>query len=377
MFTSPPPTNPRSSNPSNTDRLSKQIKGTPDKLRNVPKAHSPFNSLSNENSSKTQSRFPLTGSYGAIISINGDNEEKAKHHRVQPNGSGFHEKSTKNIILRPNEPEKRIRNDTSSMNNLFQQEQQHLANCVRLIAADMKEFEKEPSSNVDRLPTPPNSAPILRINPHSSIIPNQEVFRGTCADETSRLNLSPVKFPSQPLDLSTLSSSARMFSSELSKPNSSPNKKLQNAQGKVKRKRIRKQTEPMSMSIMPMTPMPHTSKDDDTDEPKEPSTDSGTFSSGGSERSLTVPKKRKRNSKTKQTDSSSQQTFSPISAGNHHNILSSLPSLVPIPPQNLSKEFINWCLSIECLSMPTPSDMSMSNAHKKLTLSHLVSKKKP
>jgi hypothetical protein len=218
----------------------------------------------------------------------------------------------------------------------------------------MEEFEKEPSSNVDRLPTPPNSVPILRINPHSSIIPNQEVFRGTCADDTSRLNLSPIKFPSQPLDLSTLSSSAGMLSSEVSKSNNSQNKKLQNAQGKVKRKRIRKQTEPVSMSIMPMTPMPHISKDDDTEEPKEPSTDSGTFSSGGSERSLTVPKKRKRNSKTKQTDSSSQQTVNPISAGNHHNILSSLPSLVPIPPQNLSKE---------SLSMPTLIDMSMSNAH--------------
>jgi hypothetical protein len=85
----------------------------------------------------------------------------------------------------------------------------------------MEEFETEPKSATKPLPSPiPMS--FTNLNPHASMIPNQEVFRGTCADEHFGLNGSPISgtgvisFPSQPLDLSALSTSV-VLPSQLSK----------------------------------------------------------------------------------------------------------------------------------------------------------------
>jgi hypothetical protein len=249
-------------------------------------------------------------------------------------------------MLKPKESEKK-----SSTNHIFQQEQQHLANCVRLIAADMEEFEKEPVRNAHSLSSSNYVPTIVSLNPHAIMIPNQEVFRGTCADERIGLNINQIKFPSQPLDLSTLSTSVEGVSPRLSKQNTPQSKKLQNQQGKIKRKRARKQTDPSSMNIMPMTPMPHTTKDHGIEEENDPSVDSGLGSnSSASERSIT-PKKRKRTPKPKDNDALSQNIICPSSVESHHK-LSPPPSLLPILPSNYSRD---------CLSMPILSNIATSN----------------
>ena len=328
-------------------------------MRNIQKAQIPFKNITSDSTPQGHSRFPLTGSYGGIISTNSDCLEKEIIQHVSTDDSGFISRQSsrdsgelsRSGMLQPNQPAKK-----SSMNHMFQKEQQHLANCVRLIAADMEEFEKEPDHKTDSL-SPSKYVPnIVSVNPHSSMIPNQEVFRGTCADERimdRRLNMNLIKFPSQPLDLSTLSTSTGMVSSGASQQITSQTKKLQNQQGKVKRKRARKQTEPSSMNIIPMTPMPHTTKTSEMEEEKDPSVDSGLGSnSSASERSIT-PKKRKRTPKLKVKDTLSENIITPTSVESHH-ILSSPPSLLPINPSNFSRDY---------LSMPILNDMATSNTN--------------
>jgi hypothetical protein len=218
----------------------------------------------------------------------------------------------------------------------------------------MEEFEKEPDHKANSLSPPQYVPTIVSVNPHANMIPNQEIFRGTCADERIGLNINSIKFPTQPLDLSTLSTSAGIVSNKfITKQITSQPKKLQNQEGKIKRKRARKQTEPSSMNIMPMTPMPHTTKTSDMEEEKDPSVDSGLGSnSSASERSIT-PKKRKRTPKLKVKDTLSENIITPNSVESHHK-LSSPPSLLPINPSNFSRD---------CLSMPVLGDIPTVNTN--------------
>jgi hypothetical protein len=308
---------------------------------------------------QVKSRFPLTGSYGGIININSNGKAQEKEQDSQKDDSGFIEPSTRNIMTKPTEPEKPIGNERAKINNFLQQEQQHLANCVRLIAADMEEFEQEPTSTSKPLPSP-IPVPFMNLNPHGSIIPNQEVFRGTCADATPRLNLNPIprneliRFPSQPLDLSALSTSVVILPSQLPKSRNTQVKKTQNPAGKVKRKRGRKPTESISINIMPMTPMPHTTKDDGMEEERDPSTDSGVgLINEAPEKSVPVPKKRKRNSKPKEKDSSSQIRPGRVNSTDGYQNSPSPTSLVPE---------IHLTSSNRCLSMPIITDAN--DAHK-------------
>jgi hypothetical protein len=320
----------------NVDRLRKSNNSTPEKLTDTssrtmspkPKTATIGEKLRklkgaravNDKPPQVKSRFPLTGSYGGIININSDHRETEKQQDNPMEDSGFTEPSSINIISKPAEPEKPIINKRAAINTFLQQEQQHLANCVRLIAADMEEFETEPKSATKPLPSPiPMSFPNL--NPHGCMIPNQEVFRGTCADEHFGLNGSPISgkgvisFPSQPLDLSSLSTSV-VLPSQLSK---SQVKKLQNQDGKEKRKRVRKPTESISINIMPMTPLPHQTKEDgDGNEIAKTVSRTSTQITGTintltnttPETSTNVPKKRKKNIKTKKNHSASQMTQS-------------------------------------------------------------------
>merc|ERR1719322_1899043 len=212
-----------------------------------------------------------------------------RHPTIIGNDSGYAEQPSRNIILRHNSSEQEIRSKRTGMNNFLQQEQ-HLANCVRLIAADMEEFEKEPETRISTHHVP-NPIPFINMNTHTTMIPNSEIFKGTCADEAFPQNHAPiVKFPSQPLDLSTLSSSAASLSPPPSTSSEILQRRLHSPPEKGKRKRVRKQTEPL-----PMTPMPLMSKDDDGVEDNDPSTDSGiSLNSEGSKRILVAPKKRKR-----------------------------------------------------------------------------------
>merc|ERR1712001_792313 len=103
-------------------------------------------------------------------------------------------------------------------------------------------------------------------------IPNAEVFQGTCADDSWSSQHDVIKFPPHPLDLSSFSAPVVAPFPATSAVNTLPLAKLQ---AQSKRKRIRKPTEAFSMNIMPMTPMPHASKDDDIEKEDDPSMDSG------------------------------------------------------------------------------------------------------
>merc|ERR1719510_2634049 len=371
-FTPPPTSSPKPADVPKNDRFGKLNKTTADGLRNISKANVPFKRKTTDSTPIGHSRFPLTGSYGGIINTNSDGIEKEGIQHVSTDDSGFLSsqssrdmaESSRSVMLQPTKPEKK-----SSMNHMFQQEQQHLANCVRLIAADMEEFEKEPDHKANTLSSPQYVPTIVSVNSHAGMIPNQEVFRGTCADERIGLDINAIKFPSQPLDLSTLSTSAGIVtstgivtsagivnssgivSSALSNQITSLTKKSQNQLGKIKRKRARKQTEPSPMNIMPMTPMPHTSKSCDMGDEKDPSLDSGLGSnSSTSERSIT-PKKRKRAPKQKVKDTLSENSITTNSVESHHN-LGSPPSLLPIIPSNFSRD---------SLSMPILSDIATVN----------------
>ena len=317
----------------------------PNKLNTIQKSQSSVKNLSSEYDSKSQSRFPLTGSYGGIISVNNESKEHEQRPRSMPGSdSGFIEQPSRSVILRHNTPDQEIRNKRPGLNNFLQQEK-HLANCVRLIAADMEEFEREPESHVDSHQHQ-KPVPFFDRNAHTTMIPNAEIFKGTCADDGFGLiNLAPqVKFPSQPLDLSTLPSSAASVSPEPSKLSAPHDSKLQSTQEKGKRKRVRKQTESHVMNIMPMTPMPHMSKDDSVFKENEPSTDSGiVLSSGGSERILVAPKKRKRNYKQKTSDSSSQGAAISYSVEERPKTTSP-PSLIPIYPTRSSSPVLSMPL---------------------------------
>jgi hypothetical protein len=325
------------------------------------KTQDTFKSAAREKQLQVKSRFPLTGSYGGIININSDGIEKEREQDIQKEDSGFIEPACRNIMSKPTEPEKLIVNERAKINNFLQQEQQHLANCVRLIAADMEEFETEPTSTTKPLP-PPIPVPFMNLNPHGSIIPNQEVFRGTCADDAIRLNLNPtprkelIRFPSQPLDLSTLSTSVGIFPLQLSKSGSTQVTKPQSLHGKVKRKRVRKPTESISINFMPMTPMPHTTKDDGVEEERDPSTDSGVgLSNEAPEKLLPVPKKRKRNSKPKERDSTSQLRAGRVNSTDDGYKNSPSPSSL-VPEIHLSS-------SNRCLSMPIITCTDATDAH--------------
>merc|ERR1712018_574668 len=109
--------------------------------------------------------------------------------------------------------------------------------------------------------------------------------------------------------------------------------------------------EPSSMNIIPMTPIPHTTKTSEMEEEKDPSVDSGLGSnSSASERSIT-PKKRKRTPKLKVKDTLPENIITPTSVESHHN-LGSPPSLLPIIPSNFSRD---------TLSMPILSDIATVN----------------
>lgn len=369
-FIQPSPISRQIPNIPSADTLGKQSQTIPEKLRNIQKSQGASKSAPIEKTSQVKSRFPLTGSYGGIINISSTSMDNEKRPQLQKDDSGFMEPSSRNIILKPNETENLNRNERPNMNNFFQQqqhqqqEQQHLANCVRLIAADMEEFEKEPVSTSNPKP-PSNSLPFVSLNSHISMIPNQEVFIGTCADDNFGLRLNPIKFPTQPLDLSTLSNSVVVSPMTIPTSGTTQGKKQENSPVKVKRKRVRKQTEPLpmnTMNLMPMTPMPHTTKYDDMDEEPNPCTDSGMGSivsiRGVNEKALAAPKKRKRTSKPKQKDSHSQMVGSPNSE-NERQKLSSPPPLTPI---------VSGSSPINGLSMPIFSSISTSNTHQNIEI---------
>ena len=284
----------------------------------------------------TTSRFPLTGSYGGIINMNSNNT--AKEVRNEENGG-------------------------QNIKSFLQNEQQQLANCVQLIAADMVEFEKEPLSNLNHAPTTNKSARFSRSEQDKSFIPNAEVFQGTCADDSWSGQHDVIKFPTQPLDLSSFSAPAVAPFSSNSEVNTLPLAKLQ---AQAKRKRIRKPTEAFSMNIMPMTPMPHASKDDDIEKEEDPSIDSGIdLVSLPVEKSQQAPKKRRRNVKPRSNEELTPRLGSPKSLDGRRN-LPSPPPLTPIRPQSSSGSF---------LSMPILSDMPSFRPHYEIASDRIDIKK--
>lgn len=284
----------------------------------------------------TTSRFPLTGSYGGIINMNSNNT--AKEARNEENGG-------------------------QNIKSFLQNEQQQLANCVQLIAADMVEFEKEPLSNLNHAPTTNKSARFSRSEQDKSFIPNAEVFQGTCADDSWSGQHDVIKFPTQPLDLSSFSAPAVAPFSSNSEVNTLPLAKLQ---AQAKRKRIRKPTEAFSMNIMPMTPMPHASKDDDIEKEEDPSIDSGIdLVSMPVEKSQQAPKKRRRNVKPRSNEELTPRLGSPKSLDGRRN-LPSPPPLTPIRPQSSSGSF---------LSMPILSDMPSFRPHYEIASDRIDIKK--
>ena len=345
-FTPPPRIDVRTAELSKSETINRPCRSMPSKLKTNQKSHVSKKDLPNEDDSKNQSRFPLTGSYGGIISVNNESMVHDRHPTIIGNDSGYTEQPTRNIILRHNTSEQEIRSKRPGMNNFLQQEQ-HLANCVRLIAADMEEFEKEPESRINTHHVP-NPVPFINMNTHTTMIPNSEIFKGTCADEVFPQKHSPiVKFPSQPLDLSTLSSSTASLSPPPSTSSEILQRRLHSPPEKGKRKRVRKQTEPLPMNIMPMTPMPLMSKDDDGVEDNDPSTDSGiSLNSEGSKRILVAPKKRKR--VYQQNDQSSPLGSAMSGSVEERPKTTSPPSLIPIHPTNSSSPI---------LSMPLLGDM--------------------
>jgi len=348
-FTPPPRTHFRPSELSKPETLSKQAKPMP-KLKTIPKSHGSKKDFPNEDDSHSRSRFPLTGSYGGIVSVNNESMNHERQPTIIGSDSGFLEQPSRSIILRHHTSEQEKRNKREGMNNFFQQEQ-HLANCVRLIAADMEEFEKEPENRIEsnKVPEP---VPFFNINTHSTMIPNSEIFKGTCADDAFGPKYTePLKFPSQPLDLSLISPGSASISPRPSSSLTSPQRKTNSPQEKGKRKRVRKQTEPLPMNIMPMTPMPHMSKDDDAEADNEPSTDSGIASSSsnfelnntGPERILVAPKKRKRAYQQNNSASSPQSSVT-SSLVEDRPKTTSPPSLIPIHPTNSSNSILSMPL---------------------------------
>jgi hypothetical protein len=223
----------------------------------------------------SQPQFLLTrGNFGGIININSKNAEKDGEMEAPSVDSGF---SSVDSISKTTNAECNA-NEETRINNFLRQERQNLANCVKLIAADMEEFESEPIPTSNALPVCTSTVPFINLNPHSSMIPNQEVFKGTCADESFGRELSQkpkqplVRFPSQPLDLSTFSApllspeANKLGSNEISKLISPQRQDIPTTQDKVKRKRARKETEPCPLNIMPMTPMPHQTKEDEDED---------------------------------------------------------------------------------------------------------------
>ena len=349
-FTPPPPrTHFRPSELSKPETLSKQAKPMP-KLKTIPKSHGSKKDFPNEDDSHSRSRFPLTGSYGGIVSVNNESMNHERQPTIIGSDSGFLEQPSRSIILRHHTSEQEKRNKREGMNNFFQQEQ-HLANCVRLIAADMEEFEKEPENRIESNKVP-DPVPFFNINTHSTMIPNSEIFKGTCADDSFGPKYTePLKFPSQPLDLSLISPGSASISPRPSSSLTLPQRKTNSPQEKGKRKRVRKQTEPLPMNIMPMTPMPHMSKDDDAEADNEPSTDSGIASSSsnfelnntGPERILVAPKKRKRAYQQNNSASSPQSSVTSSSVEDRPKTTSP-PSLIPIHPTNSSNSILSMPL---------------------------------
>ena len=292
-------------------------------------------SLRNTHSDKPSvatSRFPLTGSYGGIINMNSNITGK--------------------------EP-RNDESDSRNMKSFLQNEQQQLANCVQLIAADMVEFEKEPLSNLNHVPTNNKPPQFSRLEQSKIVIPNAEVFQGTCADDSWSSQHDVIKFPTQPLDLSSFSAPVVAPFSATSAANTLPLAKLQ---AQSKRKRIRKPTEAFSMNIMPMTPMPHASKDDDIEKEEDPSVDSGIGPvSPLVEKSQQAPKKRRRNVKARNNAELTPQLGSPRSLDGRQN-LPSPPPLTPIRPQSSSGSF---------LSMPILSDMPSYRPHYEMPLDRI------
>ena len=281
-------------------------------------------SQSPEGISKPQ--FLLTrGNFGGIINVNNKNAKKDEEIEAPSTDSGF---SSADSISKTTNAECN-KNEETRINNFLRQERQNLANCVKLIAADMEEFESEPIPTSKALPVCSSSVPFINLNPHSSLIPNQEVFRGTCADESFGRELSQktrpplIRFPSQPLDLSTFSAplsspeANKLGSEEISKLIQPQREDTPSTPHKVKRKRARKESEPSPLNILPMTPMPHQTKegDDGNETAKTASITStqdtvtiNTLTNTTPETSTNVPKKRRKNVKTKKNHSASQMT---------------------------------------------------------------------
>jgi len=143
---------------------------------------------------RPKSHFPLSGSYGGIINVPNSTPIAERGIDSTRADSGFIEASSRKIMSKTIEQDKHPKSDASKINNFIQQEQRHLANCVRLIAIDMEEFEKEPLSNNISTPSP-IPIPFMSFNQNGGIIPNREVFQGTCADETvtQKFNTAPVE----------------------------------------------------------------------------------------------------------------------------------------------------------------------------------------
>ena len=352
-------------NVSSVETLKNRNQSILDRQHDIKKSQGLSKSASIEKQSQVTSRFPLTGSYGGIINVSSSSVlENKKRSQIPKEDSGFVEPSSRNIILKPNDTEN-FNRDTRPKYNNFSQQDQHLANCVRLIAADMEEFETEPVST--SIPTPPsNSLPFVSVNTSNSMIPNQEVFRGTCADESFGINMNRIKFPTQPLDLSTLSNS--VVASPLTIPTTvtTHSKSQPSSPVKIKRKRVRKQAESLTnntMNLMPMTPMPHTTEYDEMDEEQNPSTDSGIESSllkqAAHEKNLAAPKKRKRAAtKLKEKDPPFQIVES-LNLETERQKMSSPPPLTPI---------VSGSSSVNSLSMPIFSSFSNTNQHQNIEI---------
>merc|ERR1719411_666697 len=111
-FTPPPTSIPMSTDNPVLARLGKQNKSMPIKLPNVQKSQASFQNSTGDSAQKGQSRFPLTGSYGGIISINSDSTEGAKGQHLSTDDSGFISglatrnsgMVSRNVMLKANEP---------------------------------------------------------------------------------------------------------------------------------------------------------------------------------------------------------------------------------------------------------------------------------
>jgi len=146
-------------------------------------------------------------------------------------------------------------------------------------------------------------------------------------------------------------------------------KKVQNSQTKAKRKRTRKTTESSSINIMPMTPMPHVTKEDDSEGvmDKTGSSDSALgdcISINASEyivpeQSVIVPKKRKRTSKEKDKRINARTSvIKPVSANSTELSRKTPPTPVLIPEIVMGSPDSS-------LSMPIFSDIADNNAEER------------